>query len=44
MPRNDVDWMEECLKYYMSAHNRLPTTIDMLAWLEAVSSVRMEHD
>lgn len=38
------DWMNDCLRYYMSAHNRPPNTFELLAWKEAVASVRIERD
>lgn len=37
------EWMDECVRYYVSAHDRPPNTFEILAWREAVSSVRLEH-
>ena len=45
MPLIDLpEWMDDCVRYYMGAHNRPPNTFELLAWKEATASVRMERN
>lgn len=45
MPLIDLpEWMDDCLRYYIMTQDRPPTSIEILAWQEAVSSVRMERN
>jgi hypothetical protein len=36
-------WMEECIDAYAAKEKRPPTTMEIMAWREAVASCRMEH-